>query len=258
MSRLRADGFLENGHAGNSGLLDKFDSDRQNPSCDDCPLRAAAIRQLRLKRKQRTMKARMKGEKSMEGALKNGSRTAKAEAGKQTTVEVRREPPAADARTAKPPIPTGQAPEAATQKILAELASLRQMVEKICAPPPSADASLESSVDSMRRLLTELLESRMEPMIVEIAAIRSLAASGSKGKTRSVVDRLDLLLNDLGAVRFEARRLDYFDPLIHQVIAERHDADAPDRVILETVVPGYRTGRGQVVAKAGVTINVRT
>ena len=103
----------------------------------------------------------------------------------------------------------------------------------------------------------ELLEARMDPVIAEVAAVRSLAASETKGKVRAVVDRLDLLLNDMGAVRFEAQRLDYFDPLIHQVIAERHDLNAPDHVILETVIPGYHTGRGQVIAKAGVTINRR-
>jgi molecular chaperone GrpE (heat shock protein) len=200
------------------------------------------------------MKAKKKGEKPTEGALKDARRTARAEGRKETGAGIRGEAPAADTLSAEPAAPTA---EAATQKILAELASLRRMLEKISAPLPSGDASLEGSVDSMRRLLTELLESRLEPVIVEIAAIRSLAASASKGKIPSVVDRLDLLLNDLGAVRFEARRLDYFDPLIHQVVGERHEADAPDRVILETVVPGYRTGRGQVVAKARVTINRR-
>ena len=195
--------------------------------------------------------------KSIKGAVEGGNRAAKAEGARGAAVEVRREPPTTETLAAAPPVPSAPAPEAATQRILAELASLRRMVEKISAPPPTADASLESSVDSMRRLLTELLESRMDPVIAEVAAIRSLAASETKGKIRAVVDRLDLLLNDLGAVRFEAQRLDYFDPLIHQVLAERHDMDAPDRVILETVVPGYRTGRGQVVAKAGVAINRR-
>jgi len=195
--------------------------------------------------------------KSIKGAAAGGSRVAKAGDVKATAVEVRREPPATETRAAAPPIAGAQAPEAATQGVLAELATLRRLLERLSAPPPTADAALESGVDSMRRLLTELLESRMDPVIAEVAAIRSLAASETKGKVRAVVDRLDLLLNDMGAVRFEAQRLDYFDPLIHQALAERHDADAPDRVILETVVPGYRTCRGRVVAKAGVAINRR-
>ncbi len=190
----------------------------------------------------------------MRGAKK--SVKAAAEGGQAAPAEIRREPPATETLTAAPTIPGAQAPEAATQKIMAELASLRRILEKLSAPPPSGDASLESSVDSMRRLLTELIESRMDPVIAEVAAIRTLAASETEARD-SVVDRLDLLLNDMGAVRFEAQRLDYYDPLIHQVLSERHDAGAPDRVILETVVPGYRTCRGRVVAKAGVAINRR-
>jgi hypothetical protein len=170
--------------------------------------------------------------------------------------------------------PKAEAPETMPQAILAELASLRRMIEKLSAPqapagppqasvnPPKAsasdDAQLESGVDSMRRLLSELLESRLDPLIAEVAAIRTLAASEAEGKAGSVVDRLDLLLNDMGAARFEAQRLDYYDPLIHVVLEERRDAGAPDRVILETVVPGYRTQRGRVVAKAGVAINRRS
>jgi len=198
-----------------------------------------------------------RAKKSTKDADAGGDRAAKAEHDKGTPVEVRQGLPTAETSTAAQPPASAQAPEATMREILAELGSHRRMLEKISAPLPSADAALESGVDSMRRLLTELLESRVDPVIAEVAAIRSLAASETKGKVRSVIDRLDLLLNDLGAVRFEAQRLDYFDPLIHQVIAERHDADAPDRVILETVVPGYRTCRGRVVAKAGVAINRR-
>ena len=159
----------------------------------------------------------------------------------------------ADARAAAP-----ATDGAATQAILAELASLRGMIEKLSAPSAAGDASLESEVDSMRRLLSELLESRLDPVIAEVAAIRTLAASEREADRGAVVDRLDLLLNDLGAVRFEAQRLDYYDPLIHQVLAERREAALPDRVVLETVIPGYRTQRGRVVAKAGVAINRRT
>lgn len=198
-----------------------------------------------------------RAKKSTKDADAGGDRAAKVEDGKATPVEVRQGPPTAETGTAAQPLASAQAPEAMMREILAELASHRRMLEKISAPPPSADVALEGGVDSMRRLLTELLESRVDPVIAEVAAIRSLAASETKGKVRSVIDRLDLLLNDLGAVRFEAQRLDYFDPLIHQVLAERHDADAPDRVVLETVVPGYRTCRGRVVAKAGVAINRR-
>jgi hypothetical protein len=216
----------------------------------------------------------MKAErKSVKGAVEAAIRAVRAQVGKAAAAEARPEPPrterlvaaspSASACPAKASAPA-RAPEAATQAILTELASLRRMIERLSAPPPSppnalaaGDASLESGVDSMRRLLTELLESRLDPVIAEVAAIRTLAASETAGNFGSVVDRLDLLLNDLGAVRFEAQRLDYYDPLIHQVLAERQEAALPDRVVVETVVPGYRTQRGRVVAKAGVAINRR-
>jgi molecular chaperone GrpE (heat shock protein) len=51
--------------------------------------------------------------------------------------------------------------------------------------------------------------------------------------------------------------MDVVDPLIHAVIEERQQADAPDRVILETVRPGFRTARGVVVSKAAVAVNRR-
>ena len=107
----------------------------------------------------------------------------------------------------------------------------------------------------MRRLLSELLESRLEPVIAEMAAIRALVASAPRGS--AAVERIEALLADLGALRFEANRLDYFDPLIHQAVAERRDPDAPAGVVLETLLPGYRTGRGHIVAKAGVAVNRR-
>jgi hypothetical protein len=204
------------------------------------------------------MEARMKKLKqSAQSAAVGGDPAVRPGGAKAAAPEVRRGPPRTEKPAAAPPAPSAPAPEPATQAILTELAALRRMLERMSAPPSSDDAALESGVDSMRRLLTELLESRLDPVIAEIAAIRTLAASEAEGKSGSVVDRLDLLLNDLGAVRFEAQRLDYYDPLIHQVLEERRDAVAPDRVILETVVPGYRTQRGRVVAKAGVAINRR-
>ena len=157
------------------------------------------------------------------------------------------------AKSARAGAAKSRAAEAMMKEIRAELASVRQTLDKLAAAPVSADASLESSVDSMRRLLSDLLESRLEPVIAEMAAIRALVASGSRGS--AAVERIEALLADLGALRFEANRLDYFDPLIHQAAAERRDPDAPAGVVLETLLPGYRTARGHVVAKARVAVN---
>ena len=151
---------------------------------------------------------------------------------------------------------TGVSAPAAEQmlkELRAELASVSQTLQKIAAPPVAADAALESSVDSVRRLLSELIESRLEPVIAQVAAIRELVISAPRA--REAVERIEALLADLGALRFEAKRLDYFDPLIHQAVAERRDPAAPEGVVLETLMPGYRTGRGHIVAKARVAVN---
>jgi molecular chaperone GrpE (heat shock protein) len=73
-----------------------------------------------------------------------------------------------------------------------------------------------------------------------------------------MVERLDHLLETLGAVRFAAEPMDIVDPLIHVVLEERRDASAPDGVILEALRPGYRTARGLVVGKAAVAVNRRS
>ncbi len=71
-------------------------------------------------------------------------------------------------------------------------------------------------------------------------------------------DRLERLLNSLGASRFTAEPMDFVDPLIHVVVEERRDDGTPDGVVIETVRPGYRTARGAVVSKAAVVVNRRS
>jgi hypothetical protein len=140
------------------------------------------------------------------------------------------------------------------ERILKDIAALRELL----APKPvaSGDAAIESSVDSLRRLLTELIESRLEGVAVKVAAVR-LLASTVRADPR-LLELIDGLMTELGAVRFEAQRLDYVDPLIHRITAERSDASAPDGVVLETLQPGFRTARGLVAAKAEVTVNRRS
>jgi len=185
---------------------------------------------------------------SESGAKARKAKSVKATAMKPSAIEV---PQPAPEPVAEP----ARAAEAMMKEIRAEMVSVRQTLQKLAAPPVSADASLESSVDSMRRLLSELLEARMEPVIAEVAAIRALLASAPRGN--AAVERIEALLADLGALRFEANRLDYFDPLIHQAVAERRDPAAPAGVVLETLMPGFRTVRGHVVAKAVVAVNRR-
>jgi hypothetical protein len=132
------------------------------------------------------------------------------------------------------------------------------MVERLAPPTRSADVAVDASVDALRRVLSDLIEQRTESVVTELVDVRRDAASGAAEGGARIVERLDHLLADLGAVRFDAEAMDAVDPLIHVVVEERQQADAPDGVILETLRPGYRTARGMVVCKAAVVVNRRS
>jgi molecular chaperone GrpE (heat shock protein) len=147
------------------------------------------------------------------------------------------------------------------QAIFGEIRTVKQMVEKLVTPFGSdgsrADAALESSVDSLRRLLSELIEQRMEAVVRDLVDVRRQTAAVTQRKGTGIIERLDQVLESLGAIPFEAEPMDAVDPLIHAVTEERQQVDAPDGVILETVRPGFRTARGVVVCKAAVAVNRR-
>ncbi len=150
------------------------------------------------------------------------------------------------------------------QAMMTEVRSIRDLVQPPTKPRaarpgsgPRADLALESSVDSLRRLLSELIEQRMEAVVTDLVDIRDRAVALGGGDGTDLVGRLDDLLENLGAVRFAAEPMDIVDPLIHTVIDERHQTDAPDGVIVETVRPGFRTARGVVLCKAAVAVNRR-
>jgi len=149
------------------------------------------------------------------------------------------------------------APAAATsgkQKV----APARQRVQPPPEPPPPSvappiDAMLDGAVDSLRRLLGELLEQRLESVARDVAEVHRTVAGGADRER--VVALLDDLLHALGASRFTAEPLDVVDPLIHAVVEERRADGVPSGVILETVRPGFRSGRGLVLAKAAVMVS---
>lgn len=117
------------------------------------------------------------------------------------------------------------------------------------------DAELESAVDSMRRLFCEFIERRTDSLLTQLAGIREAVANPRGPDPALVLGRLDALLDRLGAVGFSAERLDFIDPAIHEVVAERTQVDLPDGVIVETLRPGLRSSSGAVVRKAAVAIN---
>ena len=126
------------------------------------------------------------------------------------------------------------------------------------APHPAATApagteALDGAVDSLRRLLSELIEQRLESVARDLAEVRRTLAAG--GELATGLEQLDDLLDRLGAVRFTAEPLDVVDPLIHTVVAERPGNGAPRGVVLEVVRPGFRSSRGLVLAKAAVAVS---
>lgn len=160
-------------------------------------------------------------------------------------------------RAVKATAPRAAAPEKSTasslDSIRQEVAALRSQLAKNMAPVTTG--TLEE-VDAMRRVLNDLMEARMNSVIRELVTIRNSAASAGSN-ARQVTEQMDALLADLGAMKFEAERLEYVDPLIHSIIREVTDASLPDGVVTETIRPGFYTGRGIVVAKALVAVNRR-
>ena len=185
---------------------------------------------------------------------------------------VAREPVAREPVAPVPPAgevaPLPGTADAGIQALRGELRDLKQMVQTLATqtsaladtlrPPAAASEPLEGAMNSLRRLLSELLEDHVESIVKDVAEARREAASLAAGRGARVVERLDHTLEKLGAVKFEGETMDIVDPLIHVVVEERHEKTVPDGVILAALRPGFRTGRGLVVCKAGVAVNRRS
>jgi len=154
-----------------------------------------------------------------------------------------------------PPKPSPDvSPVAAIESLRREVAALRTQLAKHMSPV--ATGTMEE-VDAMRRVLSDLMEARTNDIIRDLVAIRNTAASAGASAQR-VTEQMDTLLSDLGAMKFEAERLEHVDPLIHAVTREVSDPTLPDGVVAATLRPGFHTGHGVVVAKALVSVNRRS
>ena len=195
------------------------------------------------------MKAKMK--KSIpsvkKAAVKSGTIKAVKAPVKKISKPVKKTPTPKVAITEKPTA-------SALESIRQEVAALRTHLVKSMAPVTTG--TLEE-VDALRRVLNDLMDARMNDVISELVGIRNTAASCG-GEARRVTEQMDTLLSDLGAMKFEAERLEHVDPLIHTVTREISDSHLPDGVVTETIRPGFHTGRGIVVAKALVAVNRRS
>ena len=136
--------------------------------------------------------------------------------------------------------------------LITELASLRASIDK--RSPTLNHAGPMDEVDVIRRVLADIMENRMSAFLQRLACIRQSIPVQSQ----DVLDRMDALMQDMGAVAFEAERLEHLDPVIHSVGREVHDPQLPDGVIAGTLHPGFRTAQGQILSKALVSINRRT
>ena len=145
---------------------------------------------------------------------------------------------------------------AALAPIRGELAAMRSAIEKLTTPRTGGAGSTDE-VDAIRRLLSDLMEQKLESVVRDLVAIRNEAAAERGAAGVRIVQQIDDLVGTLGAVRFEAQRLDHVDVLIHGVAREAHLPELPEGVVIETIRPGFRTGRGLVVTKALVVVNRR-
>ena len=141
----------------------------------------------------------------------------------------------------------------AVDSLAREIAELRKTVEASLSPVASGSMD---EIDALRRVLSYLFEAKTESIIRELVTIRHAATAIPTGG-RTIIDPLDALLADLGATKFEAERLEHVDPLIHTIGREVRDEHLGDAVVVETLRPGFRTGRGLVMAKALVAVNRR-
>ena len=158
------------------------------------------------------------------------------------------------------PVQTAPPPELLQmhREMLDAVRLLRAGAAEPPAPAAGADPALERAADSLRRLLSELIEARTEGTLARLVSLRKIAASVTGPGSDTLLAEMDNLLCDLGAIRFDAAPLDYVDPLIHTIVAERQLPGAPDGVVAGTVRCGFRTARGVVLAKALVAVNRRS
>jgi molecular chaperone GrpE (heat shock protein) len=199
----------------------------------------------------------MKKTKLNQTVAKAGSKPAVKTVAKKAILKPVAKPIVRKAAKSAAPVKTKGAPPTPVTGIEAlrqEITALRTQFSRQMAPVTTG--SMEE-VDALRRVLNDLMEARMNDVIRELVTIRNSAATAG-GEARRISEQMDALLSDLGAMKFEAERLEHIDPLIHAVSREVSDPSLPDGIIIATLRPGFHTSRGIIVAKALVSVNRRS
>lgn len=150
-------------------------------------------------------------------------------------------------------VQNGKSASALSCKELAQqISQLRETVLSTCSHP--AIQSTADEVNAIRRVMADILEGRMFGVLQKLASLRQVIPMDAE----ELANRIDGLLEDLGAIRFTAESIEHLDPVIHEVGREVQELQFPDGVIVSTIRPGWRTARGQILARAVVSLNRRT
>lgn len=128
---------------------------------------------------------------------------------------------------------------------------------------------LDQVMITIRRVIGEALDRSMErvlaPLVgVRLALSRPLEAGGVpsgpdgdllRGSLAASAEELDRVLHLLGAEPYWPVPGEFFDPLIHREAGETRRDGLEPGAIVGVLQPGFKTGRGRVIAPAAVTVN---
>jgi molecular chaperone GrpE (heat shock protein) len=146
------------------------------------------------------------------------------------------------------------------REILEEVKALRTAVLEAFSrrsPAAGADGDLELEMNSMRRLLSECMERRTDQFLEELAAILDVFSDPERVDSTEGLRLIHDLFDRLGASQFTVENLDFVDPAIHEIVAERKLTNVPDGAVVETLRPGLRGVGGGLIRKARVAVNRR-
>jgi hypothetical protein len=175
---------------------------------------------------------------------------------KETRPKARRRPTAA-----KAPAPVQETPAELpgfAQEILKELRTLQAAVLPKVRASRGNDDGLDSATTSIRRLLSDYLERDHETLLHDLVLARQSLTDPQRLDPAAALVLVDRLIKRLGGLEFSARELDFVDPAIHEIKAERCLERLPDEVVAESLRPGIRSRNGAVIAKAWIAINRRS
>lgn len=134
--------------------------------------------------------------------------------------------------------------------VLAALGQLQAAVDRMSAPL-AADPEVDAWTPALHRLLSELMEGRLEVLARGVVDAVGCLEAGRQTQARETLDRV---LDAMGVAAFEPGLMDRIDPLICNVVEECVSDNTPEGAVVKTVRPGFRTRRGRVLRKATVAV----